>query len=593
MRRRHRLLVLFSLLAIFSLGVGLAIWQRWPRLTPDPGRKPAAAPPAADSEADFRRALLTRDSKALLRYFQGRVPDHRERRELESLLAQLGDDSFRIRQSASLELLARGDRAVWFLRAQRRHPDPEVAGRIARCLQERPDLLAEQVAAIDLLFTQVPDQAGEVLLAYAPFAEDDTLRDRIAAGLAQRVPHDEKLRTALAGTLADGEPLRRAVAARALIKSGDGKSREATLRLLHDADARVRSQVGRALLAVRDPRGIPGLISALHELDEAQTWPVVDLLGELAGEEAPALPLTDRKALQIAWQEWWRRSEPRLEAANPTFRWPEPEAGATLIARLDLSTLKGQVAEIVVSGLTPLPRRDYRITWRVNDLRYPLSVSYLSAERFLVAEMRADRVSEQSVAGEIVWEKEVPGPIFAQRLPEGQTFIVCRDRLLIVDARGQEVFRQSRARPDLVAARRGPNGTIAALTSEGECLWLDREGKETGRFRFASAAVLGLGFDLLPGGRVLIPLVDENRVVEVDARGRELWWTGARSPVVARRLSGGRTLIVGRLPPRRLGRFAAEDRLAGDMGLLLEVDRAGKILTSLQLTPDVVHIDRR
>ena len=92
---------------------------------------------------------------------------------------------------------------------------------------------------------------------------------------------------------------------------------------------------------------------------------------------------------------------------------------------------------------------DGRPRWQIDGLQQPLDVQLLPGDRLLIAEHSANQVTERNLRGEVLWEKrlgvraqadgEADGPLVAQRLPNGNTFIATHTELLEVDRDGKEV----------------------------------------------------------------------------------------------------------------------------------------------------------
>src|SRR5262249_28378043 len=157
--------------------------------------------------------------------------------------------------------------------------------------------------------------------------------------------------------------------------------------------------------------------------------------------------------------------------------------------------------------------------------------------RILVAEHDAGRVTERDLKGEIKWEYKTEEPLAAQRLPNGNTFVVSRRQLVELDKDGKtEVF--SYARPDgglFMKAQKLRNGDIACVVQLGvtHFVRLTPDGKdyrEAGRFP-VMVSTSGGRIDVLPGGHVLVPELPNNRVVEYDAAGKEVRTLEVEQPI--------------------------------------------------------------
>jgi outer membrane protein assembly factor BamB len=171
----------------------------------------------------------------------------------------------------------------------------------------------------------------------------------------------------------------------------------------------------------------------------------------------------------------------------------------------------------------------------------------LPNDHVLVAENMANRVTERDLKGKVIWDHQVEMPLMAQRLPNGNTFIGTRTRLVEVNREGKEVFSYMRPGGDLfMRASKLRNGDIACVTTNGAIgtfFRLNREGKELYSFP-VDISTYGGRIEVLPSGRVLVPQYSENKVVEQDPEGKVGWSVDFQVPIVATRLPNGNTLVT-------------------------------------------------
>src|SRR5262249_19013229 len=141
-----------------------------------------------------------------------------------------------------------------------------------------------------------------------------------------------------------------------------------------------------------------------------------------------------------------------------------PYLGYTLIVLLD----QGRVLELNAQN---------HARFQIDNLELPLDAQMLPGERVLVAEHNGNRVTERNRKGEILWKTEVSGPIMAQRLANGNTFIATRTELIEVNREGKAV-REPLVRQNgeqFMKAIKLRNGDIACMTSMGHFLKLNSE----------------------------------------------------------------------------------------------------------------------
>lgn len=479
----------------------------------------------------------SQDGPALVDFFRKRTLPDAERDKMAALVRQLADASAEVRDKAAKELIARGLPVVALLRKAIRDSDADVARRAEECLQaitkdyEGVDLAP---AAARLLALRRPAGADEALLAYLSPTEDDAVVEEIVAALATLAGHDDKAAGLLASTLADRTSLRRAVAADALGRAGVGKHRAALKKLLQDPDASVRLRVALTLAAARDKEAIPVLIALVGELPLPMAWQAESFLVRLAGGQPPEAPLgmdeDSRKKGRDAWSAWWRANESKVDLAR--LEGAPRLLGFTLVVLLD----SGRAVELDAEGK---PR------WQIKDLQQPLDAQLLPGDRLLTAEHSGNRVTERNLKGEVVWEKKIDGPLAAQRLPNGNTFIATRAQLIEVDREGRELFTHYPATDTVMRAQKLANGDIACVTGtqEPHFVLLDGRGRLARTFP-VNVNTSGGRIEVLPNGRALIPIHLSDKVVEYDGQGKAVRELTVERPIAAVRLANGDTLVT-------------------------------------------------
>jgi hypothetical protein len=561
-----------------ALLLGLAL--AFASFSPAPPGGPAArlvTPVSADpqqlaaEEQALQTAARTDDAVTALDYFRKRTPPPTQREHLQALIRDLGDNDFEVRKSASTGLVASGPVAVAPLRAAARSPDAEVARRAEECLAavRREGTAALVQSGVKLVVRRRPPDTVAVLLAYVPFAEEEDVAEDIRTALAGLTVEDGRADPALLRALESADPAGRAEAGIVLARANLADTRPAVRRLLTD-DASVRLRVGRALVGAKDRDAIPVLIELFDELSGDDRWEIEDLLERVAGERAPAVPRNDsrggRQERREAWRGWWQAHGDRADLtylAEP----PRP-SGRTLLVEGNFQTFDGQLMEVSAEG-QPL--------WRAAGFSLPIAAQHLGGDRVLLAEYGGKRVVELDAGGNVVWEKDLPAnPVAVQRLPDGTTFVACRNRLMALDRDGKETSDVRRPVRDVVGARKHPDGSTVLLTHDGFCRWLNAAGEEVSRFPAGGPHVMGVGLDVLPNKRVLVPRFGEDRVTEYDRAGRVIWEATVPGPASAERLPDGHTLVGCSTPP-----------------LVVELDRVGRVVWQHQPERTLIQATRR
>ena len=487
-------------------------------------------------EGILRDAGVGVDGPALLEFLRKRTLEEAGVAKIQRLVKQLGDRSFPMRQQAADELVGLGKPASPYLRRAVHSGDPEIARRAEECLrlideQDGRPGLAGVVAR--LMALRKPAGAGATLLAYLPFAENESVLEDVQAALTAVAQPDGKPDPALIAALKAPVALRRAAAAEALAGVEEATTRAQVMKLLKDGDAFVRLRTALALVAKNEKAGVPVLIDSLDKLPVNQAWLAEDMLLRIAGEGAPKAPLgrdeAGGKRCVAAWTNWWKAHSEKFDLKK--LQAAQQPRGYTMVVLLDA----GRVLE--------LDRQD-KVRLTFENIVFPLDAQMLQGDRLLAAEYHADRVSERGAAGDIVWEFHIEKPLVAQRLSNGHTFMANDQQFIEVNREGKEIFNIQRPLGDrIMKARKLPNGEIACITSLRRFVRLDANGTELGGFPVA-IGTSGGRIDVLPNGRVLVPEKDSNRVVELDATGQIVWQASFMQPVAAVRLPNGNTLVT-------------------------------------------------
>jgi hypothetical protein len=497
----------------------------------------AGPTPEARDEQVLKEAKVATDGPGLLEFFRKRTLDDAAEDKIKGLIRQLGDDVFEVREQASGQLVAIGARALPFLRQAGNDLDVEVSRRAKECLRsiEQGGTARVVVAAARVLARLKPAGAAEAMLGYLPAAEDESVAEQVREVLVDLAVREGKAEPALVAALSDKSPARRAAAGVALARAKLADQQSAVRKLLDDADPAVRLRVALALVTTRDKEAVPALIRALdgppsHELGLAE-----DLLFRLAEDKSPPEPPgaddASRRKYREAWAAWWKENGPGLDAAK--LEEATRTLGCTTVVLLD----KGTIIDL---DATNKPR------FEITGLEFPLDAQYLSGDRVLVAEHNGNRVTERDKTGKVKWEKKVEGPLVAQRLPNGNTFIATRTALIEVDKEGKEVSNYVRPRGEqIMRAQKLRNGDVAMILQLGVTRFvrMDAKGNDLKNFG-VQVATSGGRIDVLPNGNVLIPEGNTNRVLEYDPRGRIVWEGHADSPITALHLPNGHVMVT-------------------------------------------------
>jgi hypothetical protein len=500
-----------------------------------------SAEPTNGDEAVLKDAKIATDGPGLVEFFRKRASTNPTDDVLKGLIEQLGDESFQKREQATNQLIAIGGRAKPFLQRAANDPDYEVAFRAKHCLHEidQGGTARTLAAAARLMAVRKPEGAVSVLLDYLPVAEDEAVAEEVRTTLAGLAVRDGKTDPALVEGLKDKSPVKRAACAITLVRAKAGDHLAAVKKLLEDPEPLVRMRVGVALVAAREKQAVPVLIDLLAQLPMQETGTIEDLLYRLAEDKAPAAaPGADdesRRKFRDAWMAWWREGGKdidlaKLERATKTL-------GFTMVLLLDA----GKVVDLDAAN---------RVRWSIDGLQKPLDAQMLPGERVLVAEHDGDRVTERNRKNEILWEKQISGPLMAQRMANGNTVIATRTQVVEVDKTGRAVSTYAPKDAWLIMkALKLPNGDLGVVTQLNTAVGtakytrVDATGKELKSFP-VDIRTFGGKIDVLANGHVIVPEMNNNRVVEHDETGKIVWEAPAAGAIAAVRLANGHTMVT-------------------------------------------------
>jgi hypothetical protein len=528
------------------------------------GLEAAEADSIQEDEKMLADAGVRTTTPALLDFLRSRAWTPSKRAEVQKLIGQLGHKSFRVRQRASAALAQVGWLGIVMLEEARRSADPEIRMRATECLKaihktSEPFLPA---AAVRLLSTRKAPALAAALLDFLPYAGNSVVEDETRFALGRLAVRDGKVDPALLKAIGDEHPLRRAVAAEALCLAG-AAAELPRAKLLTDPDKVVRLRAALALARAHDKAAIPVLIDLLGALGPEEAWPAHNLLWHLGGENSPDVPLGKDEATRArcrdAWLQWWKQHGDGLSLT--LLEAPARQRGLTLVVLLDA----GRILELSPEG---------RPRWQIDKVASPLDAQVLSERRVLIVEYGSSRVTVRDRKGGIVWEVKARHPIAAQRLANGNTFIVTRGHLIEVDARGQEIFSFTVPGSTFTTARRFPDGRIAYIIN-GHCTILGSATRKLATFSVGRATTTSC-LDVLPNGHIVVAEYMAGKVAELDLRGKRIWEVATAQPIGVTALPNGHVLIASHAAPQ-----------------VVEINRSGKIVWQTEMSGHPTQARRR
>ena len=508
--------------------------------------------PALDPDFKLLQSVgLKTDGPALLQYFRDRTFKEADPKKVADLVILLGDDSFAAREKAYKDLLQIGQPALVGLKQAETHSDMEIRLRVnevRQIIMAKVDPLI-QAAVARLVAATKPAGAAEVILAYLPFAADQSVSDELCAAVKATAFRDGKADEAVVKSLHDPLPLKRIAAAEALASGPTKEHLPAIRKMLQDADPQVRLRIGLALASsAKDKEALPVLVELLGTLPAEQLWQVEEILVRLAGKDIPNVPLgnTDetKKKCRDTWKDWLAKNQDKIDLTKLN----ELQAlfGYTLIVQQSIN-------RIIQGKRIPRPMGEVMELDKAKNKRWKPEVHHLSRRRpgsatgsgCRVAEYHGRRITERDFTGKINWEQQVGGnPIGVQGLPNEHVFVVMQNRLVEYDRSHKEVFSHNRPNHDIFRARKLRNGDVVFVTNGGQFTRTEAATQRIVKpFHVGNIPVLFGSIDILPNGGVLIPDFQQNRVVEFDADGKQVSTFHVQWPNSVMRLPNGHTLV--------------------------------------------------
>ena len=501
-------------------------------------------------ETVFKAHSAAMTDESLIAFLRKRTPDGAEQGRLAGLVAALASLEYRDRYLAAAELIKAETPALPFLKPALANPDAEVARRARLCLEDirRANGPALPTAVVRRLAWpgQVKDVSAAIqaLLAFIPFAEDESVEEEAVSALTLLSVRQETLEPGLSRALADALPARRSAAAYVLGAVGMAADVAAVRKLLDDPAPIVRLRAALGLLAARDKAAVPTLIAQLGELPPSNVWRVQETLNRLAGDDLPpdaaSATATPAKAVK-AWQKWWRAREATIDLARATEG--DSFLGLITVCEYD-NAIPGQFVGQIWEGPRHGPPR-FKFTGPVG----PMDVHVLPNGRVLVAENGANRVTERDRDGAVKWEFPVAGgnPVCCQRLANGNTFIAMYNQLIEVRPDKSEVYRFSPGPQFFIFyASKTRTGTVVCITNQNTILEVDPAANKT--LRTINLGQPGGGWasvEQLPNGNFLVANSSNSTVREINEKGEAVWsFNNLPGVFRATRLPSGNYLTV-------------------------------------------------
>ena len=205
----------------------------------------------------LRAASKPTDAKGLLTFFKSQSLEEADAKHLPDLVRKLGSDVYSIREPAAKELVAKGPKALPFLKASLASSPLELKRRAELCVRDIEALMQSEVitAAARVLAQSKDPKAAEVLFNFLPsISTDPNLEEEVLSSVGRLTVLPDKIDPLVFNSLKDPLASRRLAAAYLIGRRAGAAERVSLRSLLADPDERVRQRVAEGLFGKRPPQ---------------------------------------------------------------------------------------------------------------------------------------------------------------------------------------------------------------------------------------------------------------------------------------------------------------------------------------------------
>ena len=577
------------LLASVALGQrGNVVIQKMARLPAEPPDPNAKSPDQAeiDKKALDAAGLKAGDPAGLIKYLKERTLNDIDLAKVQAVIKQLGSEDFDDRLRASAELEKMGPPAIAPLRLASKDDNnsAEISFRAREILKRAEKIPHAQIAAaaIRALTKAKSPEIVPTLLGYMPLSDNLTVTEQIQATLTAAAVVDGKPDATLVEALASTNSLRRNAAAIAFLEGAPaadkGRVQEVYPKIIElakaEKDAGAKFKLVRSLIIfAHETTAVSQLIEMIPDMYRGQIWQTEDILGQLAGKDAPKVRCLKSKeslvAAQNAWKEWWK-------SAGKTIDLSKLDVKGRVKGNFTLVTLDYRFG---ANGIIAEYGPDEKEIWKLTGLGNPADIVFAGEDRILIADQNTSSIIEKDRAGKQFLNKRVEvdnpnggGKLFCQPqgiqlLDNGNRLIICRQAVLELDKDGKEVMKYVRpnnvnfGNADICAGLRLKNGeTMLSVQNNGpngqapQLIHLDAKGKEI-KDKIVKTGPPNYYGSIVISGEDTVLLAEQNQIIEYDLKTGKPAVKGFKKQVNAPRsiqkLPSGNILYVdGNYPPR-------------------------------------------
>ena len=466
----------------------------------------------------IKKAGIKATAKDIRDWLQSRIPNSANELKAAKWVADLGNESFEVREQATQELLKLNNLAIFELKKAIKSQDVEVAKRATDCLEQISpnESIALKTAIIRLLGKSNPEMVFDYFSKITETSELDLLTsEALLDAFNITIKTNQNLIQKLEGFAQTKNIKSRIVIARVLAKGNPNAT--AFKKLSTEDKTLVKVNAALALLQEKDKKSIELLINLLPELKINQLMPIAGLLNELIQDPASEKELTKEKPspleLQTLFAFAWKSKNASTNLDKYTFNQLLPKR---ILASLAEPNLSGKICSLNPDG-------------SISELFRNNSYSSIACAIDHTMILLMERSRGQVIANNLGEVYERGNPLISAFGVDidgaGKKFILNRQNLLVLDYTNKMVESVD-LNNDCLAGTRLINGDYAIVFKDKTLLILDGKDLKKEKTRISLGAnepartILGYQIEGTRSGSILIPEYGGKSVKEIDQAGK-------------------------------------------------------------------------
>ena len=466
----------------------------------------------------IKKAGIKATAKDIRDWLQSRIPNSANELKAAKWVADLGNESFEVREQATQELLKLNNLAIFELKKAIKSQDVEVAKRATDCLEQISpnESIALKTAIIRLLGKSNPEMVFDYFSKITETSELDLLTsEALLDAFNITIKTNQNLIQKLEGFAQTKNIKSRIVIARVLAKGNPNAT--AFKKLSTEDKTLVKVNAALALLQEKDKKSIELLINLLSELKINQLMPIAGLLNELIQDPASEKELAKEKPssleLQNLFASAWKSKNASTNLDKYTFNQLLPKR---ILASLAEPNLSGKICSLNPDG-------------SISELFRNNSYSPIACAIDHTMILLMERSRGQVIANNLGEVYERGNPLISAFGVDidgaGKKFILNRQNLLVLDYTNKMVESVD-LNNDCLAGTRLINGDYAIVFKDKTLLILDGKDLKKEKTRISLGAnepartILGYQIEGTRSGSILIPEYGGKSVKEIDQAGK-------------------------------------------------------------------------